>query len=141
MDLWRKRVLSLTFLFSLKRSMHTRLLGILLLFPYCALFNNLHGIVSLCLFDNIKHQTCPLLHTFVFIYINRVVEVSLLARQPDRWRPQLYSAFFCSLVFSGRSPWKLQRICILQYLKLDGNAFFMCIAVKSYGKIPKGTKF
>ena len=113
--------------------MHTRLLGILLLFRYCALFNNLHRFVSLCLFDYIKHQTWPLLHTFVFIYINRVVGVSLLARQPDQWRPQLYSVFFCSLVFRGRNPWKLQRICILQYLKLglkytkkhmDGNAFF-----------------
>ena len=109
--------MSLTFLFSLKRSMHTRLLGILLLFRYCALFNNLHGFVSLCLFDYIKHQTWPLLHTFVFIYINHVVGVSLLARQPDQWRPQLYSAFFLLLSLQGKKPLEAPKNLHLTVLK------------------------
>ena len=59
-----------------------------------------------------------------------VVRVRLLGRKPDQWRPQWY---LCSLGLervpsrSKAEPWfgsrgcnprKLQRICILQYLKL-----------------------
>ena len=50
----------------------------------------------------------------------------------------------------GLAPWKLQRICILQYLILGlilpNNRwmvmhFFMCIAVQSHRKIPKVQSF